>query len=335
MKQKHSALLILLTIVMWSAAASAWAQHDQSINELNKIIDAKLAIIDTWNRNATLLGFLTLIVAIAGAMSAFLSHANAKWAKKIVLIAGICVAAIPVITNLFYSVDYKTYKKLSFSAQSIIDEMRLQIAQLPNMQDGAARNKIINENIYPKLTKFNNLGSQLLDGENANSPSIKILDFGNRSQAGKNGWSLFGISEAFAAFNEPMSPQWVTQPPKFSNALLFVGFGKANDPAEAEKMAIKYAKEIAESDINDILQESGQNKDNPANQTIVKNIIDNFEIINKFVKFEANSNQYRYFCLLKINIDIVQVKLGSLPSQEPNITVPPNFINLLRTKAKP
>lgn len=305
-------ILLTICLVSFIVLVPDWAvATDATIVALNKIVQTKVEEINTWKSLAQNLALLTLVVAILGAISGILSQFTAKWAKIIIAVAGGLVAIFTVVINTRYPVDYRTYKKLTYDAQTIVDEVNIQISVLAAVQDVNRRNEIINGNILPKLQKITDIGKQLIHARNEDL--------------------YLGVSEAFA---QETVPQWVTNPPKDKNTLYFVGHGAASNPSKAESLATDYSKENARIIINDVLIKSGQREENPSNSSIMKSILGGSEIINKYVKYDAQQKQYRYFCLLKIDIETIQIRLQLLTAQE-NITVPPNFINLLREEKEP
>jgi hypothetical protein len=285
--------------------------QDPTIMELNKIIKSKVDEISTWNSLAQMLAMLTLAVAVLGAISGIMSQVTSKWSKIVIAVAGGCVAIITAYMNMSYAVDYRTYKKLTYEARAIVDDINIQMLQLREITDKAKLTEIINTNIWPKLQKIIDIGKQLNSGQ-------------SNSQA-------LGTRIAYA---QEMSPPWVTKPPKEKNTLYFVGHGVANTPESAEKLAVDYTKETARIAILDTLVESGQKKDDPSNTRIVKSILDSSEVIKKFVKYDAQQKTYRYFCLLKIDIEIIQFRLQLLKAGE-NISTPEKFISDLQKESAP
>lgn len=299
-------LLFVLCFVSLTLLVPDWVHaEDPTIIELNKIIKNKVDEINIWNSLAQMLAFLTLTVAILGAISGIMSQFTTKWAKIIIAVAGGCIAIITVVINIRYPVDYRTYKKLTYDAQMIVDDINIQISQLPAIADMNKRKEIIDTNIWPKLQKITDIGKQLIHA--------------------RNDGLTFGISEAFA---QQMVPPWVTNPPKEKNTLYFVGHGVANDPNKALSIAMDYTKENARIAILDALVDSGQSNENPSNSRIVQSILEGSEVVNKFVKYAPQQKTYRYFCLLKIDIETIKFRLQLLAAGE-NIIIPPNFIKLL------
>jgi len=297
-------VFLLSLLVMLPALAHA---DDPTIVQLNEMVKSKADQISLWRSQARMLTILTLIVGILGAISGILSQIKSRWAKFSVAAAGGCVAIITVIINTAYPVDYRTYNKLTCEAQMIVDDVRLQISELQNITDMKKRDEIIFKNILIKLQALTNIGKQVAYNADVS----------------------FAISEAYA---QQTVPSWVTNPPKDSSTLYFVGHGVSKDPSKAENTATDYAKETARILILDVLVESGQSKENPANSRILKSILEGSEVLKNFVKYDAQQNTYRDFCLLKIDIETIQFRLRLLVSKD-NITVPSSFIDLLKKKS--
>lgn len=310
MKTNYAVLVVSLVALTLLMPVLAHAQ-DATITELNKIIKAKVDEINAWDALAQMLALLTLAVAILGAISGIMSQVTAGWAKIAIAVAGGCIAIITAFINIRYPVDYRTYKKLTLDARMIVNDINMQIAHLPAIADTNERREIIEKNIWPKLQKVTDIGKQLVHSGNGGMP--------------------YGISTAYA---QEATPSWLTTPPREKNTLYFVGHGVAKETGAAEHAAKEYTRETARLSIYDALVDSGQKIDDPNNPRIMASILEGSEIINTFVRYDAGQNTYRYFCLLKIDIETIQFRLQLLKAGE-KIGTPGSFLNILRERSAP
>lgn len=306
---KKYLILLTLSVVLLDFAAPiiAYAQEDATISQLYDILQVKVNAINKWNFHAMLLTVFAVVVGLLGAVGGILSHVKKKWAKVIVSVAGACVAIITVIVNTVYPVDYRTYRKMAYNASQIVEDMRFQIKEIQSIHDKKTRDEIINKTIKPALKELTAIGEKLYACDSE---------------------SLIEVATAFA---QQAVPEWVTKPPKDAYSLYFVGSGVSTKLDDAERSAIDYAKETARISLLDTLIESGQSQANPSNDRIIQSILDSSEVVKKFVAAGGQPKQYRYFCLLKIDIELAQIRLKLLASQG-NITIPENYIDLLKKK---
>lgn len=262
--------LALLLCVLAGPAVAAYSSVD--LHLLKPHLDSQQALVSEWFLYAKIELLLVISVGLLGALVTLFQIIKTKWSTHLVAVLGLAIASLTVVTNQFFDVDHKTYRKCAGQADREISKARDYIALVESGATSDENKEELVLAIKQCVQEVDSIISKLESAEFAPaSPIGNIINF-----------TL--VKEAWAQSSS--QPPWVLQ--KMTEGVRAYRFvGEASDPmvAASRSQALANAQNIAARELGiDVhtVQRYGT-------------------VVEQYYAYDANMKSFRCYVLLEMN----------------------------------
>lgn len=298
--KKYILLTFYLSMVLTISIYSGMVQGDDENTAILEVLQDQEIKIDNWRNKALILGILTVVIGILGAVNTTAAVVDKKWSKVFIGASGISITIITIVINTFYVVDYRTYNNKADEAQKIVNSIKLKLAQGYNKNSEDDRNLWFDE----INEKFNQI-PELKKDDDHSVISISLISTASASTGGGDG-----------------EPEWLKNLPTKENRIYFIGISNS--------LLLSRAKDLSREDgvkeaFDYFLFEF---KKKFMDKSTLLGSIDNYietivnlsRVVDTFYNYDKESGLYHYYSLLEFDKDRIDIylSLSALKSRDEN-----------------
>jgi len=287
MKKRGGIVIFCIIFFLISFGVIKESQADD-LSALTKTVDAFKKDINKWGNQKNIMIWMVCGIGILGIALVPLQKFDKKHIKTITIIIGCLISALTLVKEKTFSVDHKELSYRIHKARKLMLEIDMELPRMPT--DEIAKNKW-----YEKIK--GNL--------------MKILELSERSTIEKTVPSE--IPAGFFPFLQSRAsrePIWIRQPLADSSNIYFIGIGESYSFLKAEEYAKLQARESAKVIIEDYLnikvelESTYDVRQVSAQQSPLMSEIEDYYFFT-----DPNTNRYRYYSLLKLNIKKIMLEM--------------------------
>jgi hypothetical protein len=258
-------------------------QLKEMASELSKMASDREKEIDTWERKASLIISLVVLVGALGIITGVLQRYKDKkdLCKKATIVLGTLISLITFVNNTLFDVDHRVLLNKAKKAKRIIKEVHIELQNRFQI-DSEDEAKEWMDRIHDKFREFDIL-------------TTSISKVNNSTQ----------LSSPGILYAQQRAPLWIKRPPTDRQYLYFVGIGESLSLNQAKERSYQNSKKTAVQFFEKEMRKIQKGNSSLFNVTsLSKYLIKSAEVANTYYQKNSRRN-YRYYTLLKINKRIV------------------------------
>jgi len=285
------AIITIAFISVSHAQPESNSRIDKYKTDLLEFQAETIQMVESWDRESSILCILSIVVIALGALTAFIQKVKIRYYTIITAMMALLISIFTAVDTTIYSEDHKTLDKKVRIADKMLFEVKCMFS------DDVASD--------PESVRRENL-------DNIKKTLIKIAEID--VQAPKN-VSVFPeidfVSKAYAESME-REPEWVRDPPSGEKDIYFVGFAESRSLTKAKEISFQSAIENGVEYLSAEFWNKQQTETSDLDYEGLSNyLFKSAIIVDTYLNRDDYTRNYQYYSLVKLNRSIANLDLSS------------------------
>ncbi len=307
MRTRIYLLVFCCLVVSWLLTLSV--SHGQATDEatqLRAMLGEQTKQINSWERTATTILVLNVVVGVLGIVAGGLQKSQNNWCRIATVGVGLSIGAITVINNTAFEVDRHTLHNRAIQGREVLTEIDLMISR--GIPEDPERREAWYHDFQTKL-------HDLLELEKENGPKASL--------------TLDVLPVAFAQPPQKIPP-WISKPPEDRSNLYFLGEGNGPSVAKAKEISREDAKDRAARYFSTRFQNALRGRQTSIDlSALSKYLVNSAEEAKTHARYDSTRHSYHYYTLLRLHKDVAATDLKLFGLQQKSV-VPQEFYSVVQ-----